>query len=101
VIISQYFKKDWENKCERTLALAKQLGNTYTGSLYNGLVSLACDESVDLTGKQVMMFSYGSGCAASMFVLRFTADYKKVAAVTGQYKTRLAQRIKVSPEEYD
>ncbi len=31
---------DWTNKCERTLYLAKNLGNIYTGSLYNGLLSL-------------------------------------------------------------
>jgi 3-hydroxy-3-methylglutaryl CoA synthase len=47
------------------------------------------------------MFSYGSGCAASMFVLRFTADYKKIAAKTTSYKQKLAQRIKVDPKDYD
>ena len=43
------------------------LGNIYTGSLYNGLLSLICDTTIDLAGKKVMLFSYGSGCAASMF----------------------------------
>ena len=70
-LIMKHFKKDWQDKCERSLYLAKRLGNIYTGSLYNGLLSLVCDTSIDLTGKQVLMFSYGSGCAASMFILRF------------------------------
>jgi len=48
-----------------------------------------------------MMFSYGSGCAASMFVLHFDKDYKKIAALTSDYKERLAQRRRVTPEEYD
>ena len=48
-----------------------------------------------------MMFSYGSGCAASMFVLHFNKDYKKIAALTSDYKERLAQRRRVMPEEYD
>jgi 3-hydroxy-3-methylglutaryl CoA synthase len=48
-----------------------------------------------------MMFSYGSGCAASMFVLNFTKDYKKVASLAADFIERLAQRIKVTPAEYD
>lgn len=96
----KYFQADWKNKCERSLLLAKQLGNIYTGSLYNGLLSLICDEEIDMTGKQVMMFSYGSGCAASMFVLRFTDQYKQISKVAS-FKDRLAKRVKVSAEEYD
>ena len=71
------------------MSLAKQLGNIYTGSLYNGLISLVCNDKVDLTNKQVMMFSYGSGCAASMFVLNFAKEYKSVAAITSDYLKRL------------
>jgi len=74
----KHMGKDWKEKCERTLYLAKQLGNIYTGSLYNGLVTLLCDKSLDLTGKKIMMFSYGSGCAASMFFVRVVGNYKKV-----------------------
>ena len=68
--------------------LAKNLGNIYTGSLYNGLVSLLQSglptaeggEGLDLRGKRVMLFSYGSGCAASMFVVNFSKsrDYTSV-----------------------
>ena len=47
------------------------------------------------------MFSYGSGCAASMFVLNFAKEYKSVAAITSDYLQRLDQRIKVTPAEYD
>lgn len=69
---------EWVDKCERGLFLAKQLGNIYTGSLYNGLLSLICDHTINLQSKTLLMFSYGSGCAASMFVLRFTGDYSKI-----------------------
>ena len=47
-----------------------------------------------------MMFSYGSGCAASLFALKFSEDYKKIAA-NAEFKDRLAQRTKVSAENYD
>jgi hydroxymethylglutaryl-CoA synthase len=64
------------------------------------LLSLICDAQVDLTGKQVMMFSYGSGCAASLFVLRFTAEYKAISKIA-QFKDRLAQRKKYTAEAYN
>jgi hydroxymethylglutaryl-CoA synthase len=47
-----------------------------------------------------MMFSYGSGCAASLFVLRFTAEYKAIGKIA-QFKDRLASRKKYTPEAYD
>jgi len=58
--------------------LAKKLGNIYTGSLYNGLLTLICDETIDLKGKKILMFSYGSGCAASLFYVRVEGCYKKI-----------------------
>ena len=55
-----------------------------------------------MQGKNVMMFSYGSGCAASMFFVKFKADYKKHPVYSlASYQTRLEQRTKVSAEEYD
>jgi len=80
--------------------LAKQLGNIYTGSLYNGLLSLLCDPAIDLAGKSILMFSYGSGCAASMFVLRVTAGYRRIQALS-DFKPRLASRVRISAQEYD
>jgi len=68
-------KNDWKDKCERSLYLAKHLGNIYTGSLYNGLITLICDPTIDLSHKKVMLFSYGSGCAASMFFVHCKPGY--------------------------
>lgn len=64
------------------------------------MLSLVCNESLDLTGKRTLMFSYGSGCAASMFILRFNSGYKNIQRIA-QFKERLAARVKVSPEDYD
>lgn len=101
-------KTEWQAKCERNLYLAKNLGNIYTGSLYNGLLSLLGagmpekegGEGLDLLGKKVMMFSYGSGCAASMFMIRVREGYQTVIG-NSLFKSRLESRVKVSPEEYD
>ena len=63
-------------------------------------MSLICNQTLDLTDKRVLMFSYGSGCAASMFVLRFRAGYKNIQRIT-YYNDRLNSRTRVSPEDYD
>lgn len=46
------------------------------------------------------MFSYGSGCAASLFYVRVEGCYKKIQD-TAQFKKRLESRIKLSTDEYD
>jgi hydroxymethylglutaryl-CoA synthase len=99
-LLLKVYNSDWQHKCERSLYLAKQLGNIYTGSLYNGLLTLICDDQIDLTDKNVAMFSYGSGCAASLFRLTFTKDYKRVRHIS-DFKKRLESRMKLSPEQYD
>ncbi len=50
-----------------------------------------------------MLFSYGSGCAASMFMIRVSNsgwDYRKVIS-NSNFKKRLDSRVKVAPEEFD
>ncbi len=89
VLQTHFGQSDWANKCERTLYLAKNLGNIYTGSLYNGLLSLILQglpveeggEGLDLRGRRLMLFSYGSGCASSMFMIKVSGkdwEYRKV-----------------------
>ena len=46
------------------------------------------------------MFSYGSGCAASMFVLRVNQGYQRIQQISS-FQKRLASRVKVSPVEYE
>ena len=95
-------KQQWQDRCERSLHLSKHLGNIYTGSLYTGLISLVCDDSIDLAGKKVLLFSYGSGCAASMFYVEAKPGYKDHAIFKQtQYKQRLSERIKVPVAVYD
>lgn len=64
------------------------------------MLCLVCDQSIDLTDKRMLMFSYGSGCAASMFFLRFKPEYKNIQRIAS-YKDRLSKRVKVSAEDYE
>jgi len=82
-LVQTHLNADWVEKCEKNLYLSKNLGNIYAGSLYNGLLSLlnrSNGNGIDLRGKKIMLFSYGSGCAASLFLIRVSNDlsYKKV-----------------------
>ena len=100
-IMMQHFGREWRDKCERTLFLAKQLGNVYTGSLFNGLLSLLCDTTVDLKDKKIMMFSFGSGLACSMFVIKVLNDqYKNIQDVVN-LKSRIEKRVKINPEDFN
>jgi len=54
--------------------LPQRLGNMYTASLYAGLLSLVSNKGEALAGQRVVMFSYGSGLAASMFSVRVGDD---------------------------
>lgn len=82
--------------------LSKNLGNIYTGSLYAGLISLILDSKVDLSDKRIFMFSYGSGCAASIFTLKFNSNgYLKMRETNFDVLKNLNSRIKKQPEEFE
>lgn len=98
--LSAESKYAWKQKVERSLYLSKNCGNSYTGSLYFCLMSLICDPEVDLSNKRILMYSYGSGCAASMFTIRVKEDYTTIRNNSDFYE-RLANRIKKTPEEYE
>ena len=48
-------------------AYNRQLGNSYTASLFIGFASLLDNAPEDLTGKRIGLFSYGSGCVSEFF----------------------------------
>lgn len=41
----------WNKKVKPSLTMGENLGNIYTGSLYAGLCSLICNETIDLRVK--------------------------------------------------
>mmetsp|Transcript_4549 Transcript_4549/g.8008 ORF Transcript_4549/g.8008 Transcript_4549/m.8008 type:complete len:507 (+) Transcript_4549:185-1705(+) len=78
----------------------RQLGNSYTGSLYFALLSLiAQSDRKEMKDDRVLMFSYGSGLMASMFSLKVKGSLKEQRE-TCDLENRLAKRKQVSPEEF-
>jgi hypothetical protein len=54
--------------------MSKQIGNTYTASVWNNLAYLVSNRGSALAGKNVVLFSYGSGALATMLELCPRAD---------------------------
>ncbi len=86
-------------QCLPGLAIPKAIGNSYTASLYFCLVSLLGDVSLDLCDKTVLFFSYGSGCAASLFSASITPAYTQLAAKVREALGSLVDcRVEIPPE---
>jgi len=96
-------KEIFVSKALPALHLAKELGNIYCGSLYACLISLI-GELPNLgdtlcPGKRILMFSYGSGLASTMFSLQINSSVAQIAN-TFDFKTRIGARTRITPEEF-
>ncbi|WFD05547.1 hydroxymethylglutaryl-CoA synthase [Malassezia vespertilionis] len=64
---------------EPSMDTVRRCGNMYTGSLYGGLASLLSNKSsAELQGKRILMYSFGSGSAASFFVIRVVGSTEEM-----------------------
>jgi len=94
----------FEAKTKPSLLVATNVGNMYTPSLYGGLVSyLLSDSAAGLAGRNVALFSYGSGSASSLFSIRITSNpdaLTHVLSLLSDVKSRLEARHKMSPLEF-
>ncbi|KAL8158884.1 hypothetical protein V2J09_000421 [Rumex salicifolius] len=111
----QVAKPFYDTKVQPTTLVPKQVGNTYTASLYTALASLIHNKHGTLVGNRVLMFSYGSGLTATLFSLSVNAgqhpftmsNIASVLNVEGKLKTRhefppekFVETLKVMEERY-
>ncbi|THF98859.1 hypothetical protein TEA_006478 [Camellia sinensis var. sinensis] len=66
----QVSKPSYDAKVVPATLIPKQVGNMYTASIYAAFASLIHNKHNSLAGQRVLMFSYGSGLAATMFSFR-------------------------------
>ena len=52
------------------MLLGKECGNMYAASVYASLASLVYEKKSELEGKRILVSSFGSGLAASIFCIR-------------------------------
>lgn len=95
-------------KTKPSLLIANQVGNMYTPSLYGCLVSFLIHHSLsELSGKRIVLFSYGSGLASSMFTLVISAEapqqtqLQKIHQCLSDVHNRLNTRVKQTPGQFE
>lgn len=66
-VSQQLAKPLYDAKIQPSTLLPKQVGNMYTASLYAALASIIHNKHTTLDGQRVLMFSYGSGLASTLF----------------------------------
>ncbi|KAJ5071917.1 hydroxymethylglutaryl-coa synthase [Anaeramoeba ignava] len=102
--IEDNFKKisheSYNKKVDPSTLISNNCGNLYCGSLYGGLASLIFNtNSKDLIGKRIVMFSYGSGLASSMFSLLVREDPTEIKKNL-DIQNLLDQRIEILPNQF-
>ncbi|KAJ3189478.1 hypothetical protein HDU85_003109 [Gaertneriomyces sp. JEL0708] len=96
-----FTKDSFKKKVAPSLLLAKNLGNSYTASVYCGLASLLSSIAPEtLLNKRIVLFSYGSGLAASMFSMTVRSDISTISRHLNLAQ-RLETRTEISPEEME
>lgn len=90
---------EFSKKVEPSLYISKRVGNIYTGSLYSCLYSLLCKKQNEISGKCILLFSYGSGLCATMLQAKVISN-----PLTTEQPIQLEKffegRIKFSAEDY-
>ncbi|HEX4044811.1 MAG TPA: hydroxymethylglutaryl-CoA synthase [Gammaproteobacteria bacterium] len=85
---------------QASLMYGRQIGNSYTASLYISLASLLDHTTADLTNQRVGFYSYGSGCIAEYFSGIVQPGYQN--HLHSAYHTQmLAARQPLSYDEYE
>ncbi|KAI9021750.1 putative 3-hydroxy-3-methylglutaryl coenzyme A synthase [Phycomyces nitens] len=78
----------------------KQIGNMYAGAVWAGLASLVSEVEADtLKNKRVLLYSYGSGLAASMVSFRVVGSTADIKAKLN-LRQRLDARTHSKPEAF-
>lgn len=96
----QLSKPLFEKKCAPGAWLGVEIGNCYTASLYSSLAALIYKKRNAVVGKRILMYSFGSGFASSMFSMRVSAPVDKICRGL-RLRERLDDRVVVEPAKYE
>ncbi|HBK57098.1 MAG TPA: hydroxymethylglutaryl-CoA synthase [Xanthomonadales bacterium] len=94
------FEASYQAKVAPWLELNATVGNIYTGSLFLALIDLLSRAEAALAGREISLFSYGSGCGAT-FCLARIAEAAADHAARLDPRPRLAQRQRLDIDGYE
>lgn len=97
--VSSANKDDAAHAMQAALHYARLIGNTYTAALYVSIASLLDQTPVDLSGKRVGLYSYGSGCVAEFFSAVVQPNYAD-HLFTSYHRDLLDTREKINYQKY-
>ncbi|MEL6116913.1 hydroxymethylglutaryl-CoA synthase [Photobacterium sp. SP02] len=101
--LSAQYPEQMADKTDAAYSISQQygreIGNTYTASLYIGLLSLLDNAEQDLTGQTIGFFSYGSGAVGEFFSGTVNKNYRN-AINTLANQQKLAARTALSYDTY-
>lgn len=100
VELAAQVERSYADLVDPWLDAARQVGNVYTASLYLCLAWLCEQQGSALEGKEIGLFSYGSGCCAEFFSGRLVGGSARHAAGI-RLADLLAARREVTVEEYE
>ncbi len=96
---SEVAEEIWLKEIQDLLIYGRQLGNSYTASLYVGLASLLDHVNESLAGKRLGFYSYGSGCVAEYFSGVVQENYRGVL-FSSHHANLLESRTQLTYDEY-
>ena len=91
----------FEKSVKPSLKISSECGNMYTASVYGSISSLL-QGLQDVSGKNALIFSYGSGLASSLFCLQFSSDKKDFKKWKNRdLDNRFKERVELIPDDFD
>lgn len=94
------FEEEYEREIEDSLVALREIGNSYTASVWIGVESHFENRKDDLAGKRLGIGSYGSGSSAIVCSFIVQPEYKDVIKKMDLMK-KLANRKKISVSLYE
>jgi len=97
---TEEFRREYEEKVVDSLTAQKNIGNSYTASVWLGVTSHFEKRRDDLEGKRFGIGSYGSGSSAIVCSFIVQPEYKEVTKKLDLIQ-ELSQKHKISMDMYE